>query len=444
MAHFHRPAQLKPFLGLMIAAVIILNNIGCERVNNSLDEVRLECGTDFRPVSDDSLKLKLIGPGDQSLDTRSTTALGLKESGETIDLPISSRSCLSLPASVTSVRMKSTVSGQVIGSVLYADKLNKKSLNKIELSKVPTFTADFVCPDEGYYGKDRVNVNIASEVDGLSENIGVQILARSVSTKTVFPLKEKKLGLALSLLGDDLDISQLPSGTYQLELATTDLGRGLKENYSLTSGRKSCELHKVDAMPTLGKSEGRVVVSSHKTLFESDGSFKIYTCKVELATIKNLNACEVPAACEGDDKFVQSFKVLSESPGAFRYFYFHTDKANQRSNVSCKDIIVSETPPDLSIQWADPKYSFPTATVDKPIAKIALKISVGHSVVNREILNKNLMCSASFRIKPTLEIPASMITCESAECKGMNMSKPVPCGESLILSLQGYYDSQEL
>lgn len=423
--------------------LITIGLYSCNSTSNNLDSLKFECGYISSQITDDLKVLKLVGPSDQDFDNKSMSALAVLDTGQSKEVTISSKGCVSYETSFESLRIRTTFEGKILSAVANKSEVTKP-FSHLKLSPSSDYKLDFICPTDGIYGKNDVDIAIKFDSASKPTEAGFKILARSLRDKSLTQIVEKKIGREMESFGIGVDLSLLPVGDYQLEIATTSLSLGLSENYALASTDTTCLLHRIDATPVLGGNLEKKLISVGDRVVTPFADAKFSYCKVPLREIIDPSLCELQNSCVNTGEFSTSSEMVGQGAGTFRYFYFITDKAGDRSNLACQDVSVSDRAPAVNIQWTNPVYSRPGGSIDKPYVRLSMKIDVSHPVRDRDELESKMMCSGKFVIKNGLEIPAKVVICESDECKGRDLSRPVPCGTDLKINMKKVYDSKEL
>lgn len=418
----------------------------CSRTSNALDELRLECGPDMPLNSDDLLILKVTNPS--TVKDLDSGQFSVSYAGSENEMPdVSTKGCVQVDRKAGELRIRSSHNGETIGTSVAVAELSPGRINRKLLQFSPKIQADFSCPNEGVYARDVFHAPLALEVKGDATNLGIQILAKSLSSGNTQILKTKLFGSKLNLLDEEISISHLEEGTFELSIAEYTLENGLKDSYKITPTRNTCLLTKLPKIVDPKHADDILLRRTDEVLLEAPEQLRLNYCKAHLnsfsAEEKTSKTCSLPQTCLGDENFKEALLLKADEEGVFRYFYFHTNRSNEKSKMACMDVLVSASAPKVGIQWTDARLSLSPTSVDLPYSHLELSITSGHKFSSHTELKMTQQCYATIATTPSFATPGKAIICASEECKGMSMDKPVPCGDNLKIDLTTFYEVPE-
>lgn len=420
--------------------------ISCNKASNNLHEIRLLCGTDFTLDKDSDHVFKLQLPNaDQIIDSSQTSATSYNLENAENRLSISSKGCVNAPRNSKFIKIRSLTNNKMYTEFFEDLSITGGSrVRSLTLKENPDFKVNLSCGGSSLYGRDSIHIPISYSSQNDGRLTSFQILARSYRDQSIKVLAEKGHGISFNDFQKHFSIESLEEGTYEVEVRMGDFVSAGATPFRLTESEGGCVFNKVKKLPDFLPNKADVVVPVGATIVPRVEDTSFLFCQEPLHTFApNSASCSPLSACQKNESFKKADEIVAHSEGAYRFFFFQTDKANQTGSLFCQDAIVSASPPDLTIQWSIPKYSRPSAFLEKPLAKIGLQIETNHKYISKGLTDK-LECTVKFRDEFGNETQSKLVTCESEECKGQTFERPRSCGNKLDLDIHKIWTSPSL
>ncbi|HYX37459.1 MAG TPA: hypothetical protein VE954_30520 [Oligoflexus sp.] len=405
---------------------------GCHRLNNSVQDLAVECalpssatGRYIKILNDSGLSF--YGEGAKRLQARFVSEQGLIKT-----LAVTNGGCIEVPQELGSITVVEAQSKQSLTIALDPSYFSSSSVIKKNLQTLSDFSLSLNCPPEGHYADEWLqspeSLAFAGDVHGLEYRLDLYT-TNNQFLRTMF---DKRLGSGSLNSQAKVPVADLPEGAYSIRLYGRHVANGIDAMPALLNSEKSCPLYILHGDVKLSGAINAhpIVVAKGKTLDWKPARFgeQLLVCREER------NSC-VPKACKDSGVFQRVDEVIASENGVYDYHVYASDKLGRKSPPSCQTIIVTDSRPDLSLEWKAQDLKVPGSVLRVPYAVIEASIGASHDLVDKDILNKNLQCKVSFEILGRDQLAGNSVICTKGQCKGKGMGEFVPCDPELGFSI---------
>jgi hypothetical protein len=418
---------------IRVILVLLLITSGCHKLNNKINTVELECGSDTNPQDDyikflQSEDIEILQTGGNLLAFH-VDELASRTSNPGQRIQVTSKGCVALPKDSSGrLDVFTKVPRQGISIAL---QKSQPAFSRQRLLPIKESYFGFVCPLDGYFAVDTLSVPLVTPAGPNSLTERNRIVAYDESTKSEVVLFEKPFG---ETSPGDLKLfntASLKPGEYLLK-STREVIDLRSETQLTTSDVATCPLTIVEKSPNLPDAILRLPASSIVPL----GSKLSWTTD----KLNNVKFCRKQGqGCATSADFRETAEVLNQEEGVWDYCFLLENKVGQKSEISCKEIRVSGTKPEIAIGLNTTAISTDLPILDFPITNLKYKVQTDHKLALKSDLQKSQMCRVEFSFHGQVNLATDIITCLSAECRGQNLKEFVPCGPEVELDTSALY-----
>lgn len=434
-------------LRLLTVLSLLSLNYGCDSLKNKTDFIALECGLDQKSVGQNNY-IKLLtsqGKGYQASDLPALKIEFKNGQDEIKPLSVTSRGCLLVPRDAGLLQVLDSRTSESATLNLASSAVPKRDIQTLNLKPKPDIQAQLACPAEGLFASENLRQPLFVSTNGDIAGLDLRLDLLNSVNDLIRTLYHKPKGSTEISIPETLDLRDIVEGTYILKVYGHHLSQGIESRPQLLSSEKPCFLNILHGTVHIGgldATHNQLVFPPRTRLpWTVQNPFEnLYFCKEKRSTtgnepLRRTSGCMVRNKCQSPSDYKEATAIETDETGVFDYFVFAENRAGRRSEVSCQTIIVSETPPTLSVNWAHEDLKKTGSTLRKPYAILNAKIETSHAWVDTPKLEDSLTCRVDFEIKGKNFFSEKGVYCTEGRCKGQSLADFVPCDKEVSFTL---------
>lgn len=426
-------------------ALSLLTSSSCRTLGNRINDIKALCGSDAESRKN---LIQILDENGQPLNLEQARNLsfGILNSKNAFrkEGHLTSRSCIALENIKDDEQFIIGSSDLSLAGVASGSEIDKFSRIRLERKTIPTIQSE--CPDKNIFAnqilKNPWKVTIKDPI-----LYKMRIEARSLDSGITTTLFEKDFGNPSSDIPDTLPVENLPEGIYVVDGMLTSLDSQMLDKQSSQNrfSTKSCRVTLIHHGPEISKRDAESVIPISEPNEILTWSIPPNDLQTRYCLVPNptLSDCAVPPSCPSIENFSNGIIRSPQSAGIYRSYYYHQDRAGNKSPIDCRTVIVSEKDFKIHVEWTKHEWNYPLATMDFPYAILEAETRLENPGLKPEDYLDRLECKVDFLSKGKVEIQGNDAVCLTGKCASKSLENFTPCSPRIAFRIdrafeQGY------